>query len=71
LPPFIDDQLPMPAQLSVLVLLVLIIEFVALLSYAIGGQTLNRVLQKNSNVRVLNRISGSLMILVGVWLALG
>lgn len=71
LPPFIDDSLPMPMQLSVLVLMILTIEFVALLSYASGGQTLSRLLAKSSNVKLLNRISGTLMIGVAFWLALG
>ena len=71
LPPFIDESLPMPMQLSVLVLLVLSIEFIALLSYASGGQTLSRLLSKSSNVKLLNRVSGTLMIGVGFWLALG
>lgn len=71
LPPFIDESLPLPGQLSILVLLILIIEFTALLTYATGGQTLNRLLQNSANVRVLNRLSGSLMLLVGGWLALG
>jgi homoserine/homoserine lactone efflux protein len=47
------------------------IEFIALLSYASGGQTLSRLLSKSSNVKLLNRISGTLMIGVGFWLALG
>lgn len=71
LPPFIDESLPLPGQLSVLVVMILLIEFLALLTYASGGQTLNLLLQKSSNVRVLNRISGSLMLVVGGWLALG
>jgi len=71
LPPFIDQSLPMPPQLAMLVAMILIIEWFALLTYAAGGQTLNRLLQKSSNVRILNRIAGSLMLGVGVWLALG
>ncbi|MFQ3230700.1 LysE family translocator [Reinekea sp.] len=71
LPPFIDDSLPLPMQLSVLVFMILTIEFIALLSYAGGGQTLSRLLAKSSNVKLLNRISGTLMIGVAFWLALG
>jgi hypoxanthine phosphoribosyltransferase len=33
------------------------------------GRTLNHLLQKSNNVRLLNRISGTLMIGVGIWLA--
>lgn len=71
LPPFIDDSLPLAPQLALLVLMILLIEWIALLSYAMGGQTLNRLLQQSSNVRILNRVAGSLMLIVGVWLALG
>ena len=71
LPPFIDDSLPLPPQLALLVVLILLIEWIALLSYALGGRSLNRLLQKRSNVKLLNRMAGSLMLLVGTWLALG
>lgn len=71
LPPFIDESLPLPTQLVTLVVLILLIEWLALMSYAMGGQTLNRLLQQPSNVKWLNRIAGSLMVVVGCWLALG
>lgn len=71
LPPFIDPGLPMVPQLSVLIALILMLELTSLLLYAHGGQSLNRLLGKSGNVRLLNRISGSLLIGVGVWLALG
>ncbi|WP_254774067.1 LysE family translocator [Marinobacter sp. AC-23] len=71
LPPFIDSSLPMTPQLVALVLIILTLEFLCLQLYAHGGRTLRRVLSKGGSVRVANRISGSLMVLVGVWLALG
>lgn len=71
LPPFIDQSLAMAPQLSALIAIILVIELCALLVYALGGATLNRLLQKSSNVRLLNRIAGTLMLAVGVWLALG
>jgi homoserine/homoserine lactone efflux protein len=71
LPPFIDQSLAMAPQLSMLIALILLIELCALLTYALGGSALNRLLQKSSNVRLLNRIAGSLMLAVGCWLALG
>jgi threonine/homoserine/homoserine lactone efflux protein len=71
LPPFIDEILPLPMQLSVLVALILFIEWCALMSYATGGKTLSLLLQKSSNVRVMNRVSGTLMVGVGGWLAFG
>ncbi|PCM45836.1 threonine transporter RhtB [Marinobacter sp. ANT_B65] len=71
LPPFIDSSLPMAPQLAALVIIILTLEFICLQLYAHGGRTLRRALKKSGSVRLANRISGSLMILVGVWLALG
>ncbi len=71
LPPFISDQLPMLPQISLLITLILLIEFICLVLYAGGGRTLSRILQRSGNVRLMNRISGTLMIGVGLWLAMG
>jgi homoserine/homoserine lactone efflux protein len=71
LPPFIDDQRPLPGQLSLLLGIILSIEFFCLILYAGGGRTLNRLLQKSNNVRLLNRVAGTMMFSVGIWLALG
>jgi len=69
LPPFIDQQRPLPGQLTLLLAIILTIEFASLVLYAGGGRTLNRLLLKSDNVRLLNRIAGTLMFAVGVWLA--
>jgi threonine/homoserine/homoserine lactone efflux protein len=71
LPPFIDQTLPLLPQMMMLVWMILLIELICLILYALGGQSLAHLLRKNSNVRVMNRIAGSLMIAVGVWLATG
>ena len=71
LPPFIDDTAPMAPQLTVLLILILVIEFICLVIYAAGGRTLSRLLQRRGNVRLINRVVGTLMIGVGIWLALG
>ena len=71
LPPFISEDLPMAPQISVLLAMILIIEFICLVIYAGGGRTMSKFLQKSGNVRAMNRIAGSLMIGVGIWLALG
>ena len=70
LPPFIDSSLPMAPQLTALILIILSMEFLCLLLYANGGRTLRRALRSGDKVRLANRISGGLMMLVGVWLAL-
>ena len=71
LPPFIDHQQPLLSQLSILLIVILCIEFFCLLLYAGGGRTLNCVLQKNGNVQLINRIAGTSMLGVGIWLGMG
>lgn len=71
LPPFLDASLPLAPQLAILVAMILTIEFICLLLYAGGGRTASRMLSRAGSVRLLNRIAGTLMIGVGVWLALG
>lgn len=71
LPPFIDTSKPMAVQLLVLVAIILLLEFTCLCIYCLSGGVMRRFLQKADNVRLLNRISGTLMLGVAVWLALG
>ncbi len=71
LPPFIVIEQPLPAQLMILVGLILLLEFICLLIYASGGKTLRHFLQRRGNVQLLNRLAGTLMMGVGCWLALG
>lgn len=69
LPPFILKDQPLFGQLSVLISIMLLIEFSSLLIYATGGSTLRKFLQKSDNVKLINRIAGTLMLGVGIWLA--
>lgn len=71
LPSFINPDMSMPPQLAALVVIILLCEFTFLMLYATGGKTLRRILQRSDNVRLINRLSGSLMMAVGIWLALG
>lgn len=71
LPPFINPLKPFIPQISILVIIILTTEFFCLLLYSNGGRSLNKFLEKSGNVRMLNRISGLLMMAVGVWLGLG
>ncbi len=68
LPPFIAPGLPLGPQLFVLIGLILVIEFGALVLYALGGSSLRKMLQQEGHVKRLNRAAGLLMIGVGVWL---
>lgn len=69
LPPFINLQHAIAPQLAVLVALILLMEFACLIIYATGGKSLRTFLQNTGNVRLLNRIAGTLMVGVGGWLA--
>lgn len=71
LPPFISKSSPLIPQLSILILMILIIEFTCLIIYASGGSVLRKSLQDSSNIQKLNKIAGSMMIGVGLWLILG
>jgi threonine/homoserine/homoserine lactone efflux protein len=71
LPPFIDSALPMAPQLTIMIVIILLLEFTCLQIYAHGGKGLSRALSRGGGVKVVNRVAGSLMILVGAWLAFG
>jgi len=71
LPPFINPEKPLMSQLTILVGIILTTELTCLLLYSNGGRSLSRFLGKKGNVTLLNRISGLLMMGVGVWLAFG
>ncbi|NRA19183.1 MAG: LysE family translocator [Oceanospirillaceae bacterium] len=70
LPSFLITEQPLAAQLSVMIAIILCLEFSCLMLYASGGQALRHLLLNKNNVKLLNRISGTLMIAVGCWLAL-
>jgi len=70
LPPFIDPTQRLAPQLAILLSLILFIEWLCLMGYALGGRSLSRLLQKSGNVVLMNRIAGALMLGVAVWLVL-
>ncbi|MGR6832187.1 LysE family translocator [Aliivibrio wodanis] len=71
LPPFIDGSHAIAPQLIALVSIILVCEFLCMTLYAVGGKGLKRVLGHSNNVKIMNRISGSLMIGVAIWLFVG
>lgn len=71
LPPFIDPRAPLAPQMSVLLALMIAIEFSCLLIYAQGGRTLSELLLRRGQAQWLNRIAAVLMVGVAVWLLLG
>lgn len=70
LPPFISVEKPIAVQFIILLIIIMLSEFISMLIYASGGKGLKRVLSHSNNVIWLNRIAGSLLAAVGVWLAL-
>lgn len=68
LPPFIDQNSDLTPQLIVLVSIILLFEFICMTLYATGGKGLKRLLGQSQNVRLMNRIAGTLMMGVGIWL---
>jgi len=70
LPPFINPNYELHFQLFVLVIIILLSEFICMMIYATGGKTIGKALTSKDNVKTLNKVSGSLMILVAIWLAL-
>jgi len=69
LPPFLNYSQPLSTQLVQLIFLILLLEFVCLLTYAGGGKSLRSFMMKSGNLEHLNRIAGTLLIGVGIWLA--
>ncbi|EGI73159.1 transporter, LysE family [Pseudoalteromonas distincta] len=70
LPPFISVEHAVAPQLLVLLSVIMVSEFVCMLAYATGGKSLRLFLSRGDNIKWMNRIAGSLMVAVGVWLAL-
>ena len=70
LPPFIHQQQPLIPQLALMLVIIVVLETLCMLIYASGGRTLSKLLHKGENVRLMNRIAGTLMLGVGAWLAL-
>ncbi len=68
LPPFINSSKDLAPQLMILVSIILASEFVCMTLYATGGKSLKHMLGKADNVKLMNRIAGTLMMGVGVWL---
>ncbi len=71
LPPFISVEHAVVPQLLVLLGVIMTTEFLSMLAYATGGKSLRLFLSRGDNIKWMNRIAGSLMGLVGIWLIFG
>ena len=70
LPPFINQDHAVVPQLLVLLSVIICSEFICMMAYASGGKSLRLFLNRGDNIKWMNIIAGSLMILVGIWLVL-
>ena len=68
LPPFINPDLKLIPQISVLLLIILLSEFICMMIYATGGKALGKLLNQGNNVVWMNRISAGLLFMVAMWL---
>lgn len=71
LPPFINTQQPLLPQATLLIAIILVLELICMLLYASGGRVLRSLLQKKNNVKLMNRIAGTMMLGVSLWLVVG
>ncbi len=71
LPPFIDPNKPILLQASILLIAMVVIEFISMLIYALGGRALRDYLGRKGLGQWLNRIAAVLMAGVAGWLLLG
>jgi len=71
LPTFINPEIPMAPQLTALLMIILCCEFMFMMLYATGGKKLGILLNESGNVKLINHLSGALMVLIGLWLAFG
>lgn len=71
LPPFIKMDQPLMPQATMLIAIILTLELICLLMYATGGRALRVLLQQKNNVKLMNRIAGTMMLGVALWLVIG
>ena len=69
LPPFLLAGGHINAHFLMIIGVIAASELLCLMLYASGGQRLRRLLARRGNVAIINRLAGTLMIAVGVWLA--
>jgi len=71
LPPFLfSTDTPLNLHFAMILLIIVLSELLCMTLYALGGKALGRLLASRGNVAIINRLAGTLMIAVGIWLAL-
>jgi len=69
-PQFIDTTAPLAPQLAALIGVMMVLEFASIMLYAVGGGTLAAKLSSVGAARLVNRLTGGLLIGAGGLLAL-
>ena len=69
-PQFMNYQIPLIPQMTAMIIIIVVIEFISLMIYATSGNALSKLLSKSGNVKTINRVAGILMMFVGIWLAI-
>ena len=68
-PQFLDPALPRTPQILTIAISFAVIEFTSMMTYAVLGDRLVPLFQKAGNIRLLNRITGSVLVGAGALLA--
>jgi threonine/homoserine/homoserine lactone efflux protein len=69
LPPFLlSDAAPLNPHLAAIIAVVALSELLCMTLYALGGRALGQILARRGNVALINRLAGTLMIGVALWL---
>jgi len=71
LPPFLSTSQTIASQLSVLVPIILFCELTCMMIYASGGKVLQSFLFRKGKAHLLNKMSATVLLVVGVWLLTG
>lgn len=71
LPPFLHSgERLFNAHFALVLLVITVSELLCMTMYAMGGRALGKFLGQRGNVAIINRVAGTLMIAVGIWLIL-
>lgn len=69
LPPFLlSGQTLFNTHFAIILLVIVLSELLCMTLYAVGGKALGKLLRHRGNVAIINRVAGTLMIGVGLWL---
>ena len=71
LPPFISNDLPVAPQVSIMLALIILIEFCCLVIYTCCGRAMSSFFQRSGNLQIMNRVAGALVMAVGIWMVFG